>query len=255
MLPIKTLIKRIRRVVHDTDAITYDDDEVLDVINQGVRYIRRVIVDNKPEMLASKNVEGLLKAGERSIDMPYRPLSILYVRAGSDIASSEDIFSNDKIYHNYKMLFHNKDKIFTKETITKYRTKRIQEANISEVFGEIDRQGIPEVFFLTGEKTVNFYPAPQVDTYYEIMGIEDMDNLTVDDNTPLLNEFDDLLVEFANVRLSIENEYDVSADSQILSNIHSQIVNLLHIPPTGVSVQGYWNASLDRYGKPLQRTW
>lgn len=255
MLPVKTLMKRIRRVVHDVDAITYDDDEVLDVINQGVRYIRRVIVDNKPEMLANKNIEGLLKAGERSIDMPYRPLSILYVRAGSDIASSEDVFSTDKIYHNYKMLFHNKDKIFTKETITKYRTKRIQEANISEVFGELNRQGAPEVFFLTGDKTVNFYPVPQVDTFYEIMAIEDMDSLTINDTTPLLNEFDDLLVEFANVRLSIENEYDVSADSQILSNIHNQIVNLLHIPPTGVSVQGYWNASLDRYGKPLQRTW
>lgn len=255
MLPIKTLMKRIRRVVHDVDAITYDDDEILDVINQGIRYIRRVIADNKPEMLASKTVDGMIKAGERSIDMPYRPLMILYVRAGSDIASSEDVYSSDKIYHNYNLIYHNKNKIFSKETVTKYRTKRIPEGNIAEVYGDMSREGTPEIFFLSGNQTVNFYPAPALDTCYEIVAIEDMDNLTVNDTSPLLNEFDDLLVEFANVRLSIENEYDVSADGQIMSNMHGQIVKLLHIPPTGITVQGYWDNALDRYGKPCRRVW
>ena len=255
MLPIKTLMKRIRRVVHDVDAITYDDDEILDVINQGVRYIRRVIADNKPEMLAGKTVGGMIKAGERSIDMPYRPLLIVYVRAGSEVASSEEVFSSDKIYHNWNLIYHNKTKIFSKETIIKYRTHRIPEGNISEIYGDMSREGTPEVFYLSGDKTVNFYPAPRLDTYYEIMAVEDMDNLTAADTSPLLNEFDDLLVEFANVRLSIENEYDVSADGQIMSTIHSQIVKLLHIPPTGITVQGYWDAPLDLYGKPFRRVW
>ena len=90
---------------------------------------------------------------------------------------------------------------------------------------------------------------------YDILAVEDMDDLTINDSTPLLNEYEDLHVEFANVRLSVENEYDVSADSQIMSTIQAQIIRLLHIPPTGVTVQGYWGANLEQYGKPRRRMW
>jgi len=255
MLPVKTLIKRIRRVVHDTDAITYDDDEILAVVNQGVRYIRRTIADNRPEMLAGEVITGMVKAGERSIELPYRPMLLIYVRAGSEVASSEETYSSDKIYHNWNLIYHNKTKICSKQTIVKYRTRRIQEANISQIYGDMDREGEPEVYYLTGDKTVNFYPLPRVDMCYDILAVEDMDDLTINDSTPLLNEYDDLLVEFANVRLSVENEYDVSADSQIMSTIQSQILRLLHIPPTGVTVQGYWGANLEQYGKPRRRMW
>ena len=255
MLPVKTLIKRIRRVVHDTDAITYDDDEILAVINQGVRYIRRTIADNRPEMLAGEVITGMVKAGERSIELPYRPMLLIYVRAGSEVASSEETYSSDKIYHNWNLIYHNKTKICSKQTIVKYRTRRIQEANISQIYGDMDREGEPEVYYLTGDKTVNFYPLPRADMSYDILAVEDMDDLTINDSTPLLNEYDDLLVEFANVRLSVENEYDVSADSQIMSTIQSQILRLLHIPPTGVTVQGYWNANLEQYGKLRRRMW
>lgn len=255
MLPVKTLIKRIRRVVHDTDAITYDDDEILAVINQGVRYIRRIIADNRPELLASEVVTGIIKAGERSIELPNRPLIFLYVRAGSEIASSEETYSSDKIYHNYNLIYHNKTPIYSKKVTVKYRTRRISEANMSEIYGDMDRQGEPEVYYLSGSKTVNFYPVPRVDTSYDILVVDDMEELTADDTSPLLNEYDDLLVEFANLRLSIENEYDVSADSQVMNTIQSQVLRLLHIPPTGVTVQGYWGANLEQYGKPRRRMW
>lgn len=256
MLPIKTLIKRIRRVVHDTDAITYDDDEILAVINQGVRSIRRIIADNRPELLAGDVVSGMIKAGERSIELPHRPLLFLYVRAGSDVASREEITKSDKIYHNWNLIYHNKTPLFAeKEVNVKYRTRRIPEANMSEIYGDMDRQGEPEVYYLTGSKTVNFYPTPRADTSYDILVVEDMEELTADDTTPLLNEYDDLLVEFANLRLSIENEYDVSADSQIMNTMQAQVMRLLHIPPTGVTVQGYWGANLEQYGQPRRRMW
>ena len=255
MLQVKTLIKRIRRVVHDTDAITYDDDEILAVINQGVRYIRRTIADNKPEVLAGKAVTGIISAGERSIELPYRPLLLLYVRTGSEIASSTETFASDKIYHNYNLIYHNKTPLYSKTVVDKYRTRRISEANLSEIYGYLDRDGEPQVYYLTGERTVNLYPVPKGKTSYEILAVEDVEDLTLEDKTPLLNEYDDLLVEYANVRLSIENEYDVSADSQVMSTIHSQIIRLLHIPPTGVTVQGYWGPTLEQYGKPTRRVW
>lgn len=255
MLPVKTLIKRIRRVVHDTDAITYDDDEILAVINQGVRSIRRIIADNKPEMLTGKVIDGKLEAGTRSIELPYRPMLFIYVRAGSELVSSEEVYSSDKIYHNYNLIYHNKTPICTQKIVEKYRTRRVQEANISQIYGDMDREGEPQVYYVTGDRTVNFYPVPRQDTWYEILAVEDMEDLTMDDNTPLLNEYDDLIVEFANVRLSVENEYDVSADSQIMSTIQAQVMRLLHIPPTGITVQGYWGANLEQYGKPSRRMW
>lgn len=256
MLPIKTLIKRIRRVVHDVDAITYDDDEILVVINQGIRHIRRQIADNRPEMLTGETVSGLIDPGQRSLELPYRPMKILYVRIGDEIASSTEVNKSKKIYHNYDLIYKNHTPLYNRETVVKYRTLRVQEANISEIYGDMDREGTPQTYYLTGEKTVNVYPVPNRKTWYEILAIPDKDELGIDDNTPLLSDFDDLLLEYANVRLSITNEYDVSADSQVMSNINAQILKLLHIPPTGVTVQGYWGANLDLYGKqPARRMW
>lgn len=256
MLPIKTLIKRIRRVVHDTDAITYDDDEILAVVNQGVRSIRRIIADNRPEILAESVIKDMVKAGERSIELPYRPMMLLYVRTGTEVISSEETYQSDKIYHNYNLIYHNKTPIYaTKVVNTKYRTRKIQEANLSEIYGDMTREGTPEVYYLTGNKTVNLYPVPKEDTCYEILAVRDFEDLTLEDSTPLANEYDDLLVEFANVRLSVENEYDVSADSQIMSTMQAQIMRILHIPPTGVTVQGYWGPTMEQYGKPTRRRW
>lgn len=256
MLPIKTLMKRIRRVVHDTDAITYDDDEILVVINQGVRHIRRQIAENKPEMLTSEPFSGLLPAGERSVVLPFRPLMFVYVRMGDEVVFTEEVTHSDKIYHNYAPIYHNKTPICTLETIVKYRTLKVQEANLAEIYGDMSREGLPEVYYVTGEKTLNVYPVPRRDTWYEVLAVPDMDDLTAEDSTPLLCDFDDLLLEFANVRLSVLNEYDATADSQIMSSINSQIMRLLHIPPTGITVQSYWNSQIDRFGKqPVRRGW
>lgn len=256
MLPVKTLVKRIRRVVHDTDAITYDDEEILTVINEGVRHIRRQIADNKPEMLVKEPVSGLIQPGERSIELPYRPLTILYVRLGDEVVSSEEIYHSDKIYHNWNLIYKNHTPIFSKEVITKYRTLKVQEANLSEIYGDMNREGTPDAYYVTGEKTVNVYPLPRKETWYEILAIPDVEELGMEDSTPLLSDFDDLLLEFANVRLSITNEYDVSSDSQVMANINSQILKLLHIPPTGITVQSYWSPHIDMYGKqPTRRMW
>ena len=256
MLPVKTLVKRIRRVVHDTDAITYDDEEILTVINEGVRHIRRQIADNKPEMLVGEPVSGLMKPGERSIELPYRPLTFLYVRMGDEVVSSEEISHSKKIYHNWDLIYQNHTPIYNKETITKYRTLKVQEANLSEIYGDMNREGTPEVYYVTGEKTVNVYPLPRKETWYEILAISDVEELGMEDSTPLLSDFDDLLLEFANVRLSITNEYDVSSDSQVMSSINNQILRLLHIPPTGITVQSYWSPHIDMYGKqPARRMW
>ena len=70
--------------------------------------------------------------------------------------------------------------------------------------------------------------------------IDDFEELTLEDETPLLNDFDDFLIEYATMRLSIDNEYDATQEQQILSAIQSQIAQILSPPPAGTVVRGYW---------------
>ena len=254
MLPMKTLMKRVRRTVHDVDALTYDDEEIVDVLNAGINFVRRTIADTRPEFLAGDAVEGTLEAGERSMVLPYRPLVFLWVRAGDDVAKAEEKTNSQKIWHNYNQIYHNYGTlIYNRYMDTTYKTYKLPEVNMSQIHGNLDREGKPEVYYLSGAQTVNFYPVPSKTTKYDILAIADIEEIGIEDVSPLPTEYDDILVEYANLRLSIENEYDVSADSQVMSNIHSQILRLLHVPPAGVIVQGYWNRNLNRFGRPVNK--
>ena len=81
MLSVQTLARRIRHRLHDTDEITYSDEEILDCINCGVRFIRRIIARLRPALLMSE-MAGILTAGENSITLANRPTKIISVTAG-----------------------------------------------------------------------------------------------------------------------------------------------------------------------------
>ena len=81
MIPIKLAIKRIRGAIHDYQHINYSDEEILLVINAGVRFIRRTIADIQPEILMSE-FKGILQDGEDLIQLKNRPLTIIEVTAG-----------------------------------------------------------------------------------------------------------------------------------------------------------------------------
>lgn len=70
--------------------------------------------------------------------------------------------------------------------------------------------------------------------------IDDFTELRFEDKTPLLNDFDDFLLEFATMRLSVDNEFDATQEQQILSAIQAQIMQILSPPPVSVQVKGYW---------------
>ena len=63
MLSMRTLIGKIGVKIHDEERITYDDEEILDAINLGLRFVRRTIVDIQPEILMEEH-HGELEAGE-----------------------------------------------------------------------------------------------------------------------------------------------------------------------------------------------
>lgn len=255
MLPIATLVKRIRRMIHDPDSITYDDDEIVDTINNGIRFIRRTIADIRPEMLEADPVTGTLTAGTGRISLSTRPLKILCVRAGDEVKSSTELYYSQKVYHNRNLVFHNTTKIFSREIFTSYKTHAIDESSSMNITGDIDRTGNPEIFYLAGT-SINLYPVPQKDTFYHIQLINDISELSITDKSPLPNDFDDLLIEYANIRMSIENEYDVSQDSTVYSTIYQQIMNILHVPPTGIYSCSYWDSPTKPVGGyRRRRTW
>ena len=202
MLSVETLARRIRKRLHDNDKITYDDDEILDCINCGIRFIRRLIANMRPALLMSE-VEGVLPAGVKSITLENRPTKIICVLAGKP-------------------------------------KKALEETELAFAIHERDTEDEPREFYLTGTQTINFFPTPNSPTEYVIRTVDDIDELAWEDKSPLNNEFDDFLVEYVSVRLSVGNEYDMTQESQMMSNIMAQIQKILMPPPAGIIVKGFW---------------
>lgn len=245
MLPVTTLLRRIRTVVHDKDKITYGDEEIVDVINAAVHFIRRTIATNRPEFIA-KTKTGTLDVGENSIELEDRPLTFVRVLAGSRINTYRKYTTSAKIWHNYSAIYGNTQKVCSEVEETTYQQDLLTETNAAEIEFVPDSD-TPEVYYRTGWTGLSLYPIPREKTGYTVEYVPDIEELTTEDNSPLLTEFDDLIIEYAQIRLSIGNEYDVSQDQQVMGNIYSQILDLLHIPPCGETVDGYWDAPVRRY--------
>ena len=67
------------------------------------------------------------------------------------------------------------------------------------------------------------YHSTERPTKYTVITVDDIEELSLDDNSLLNTDFDNFLIEYANIRLSIENEYEVSQEQQVMANIYSQI--------------------------------
>ena len=115
---------------------------------------------------------------------------------------------------------------------------KLNETNLQHVGGKLT--GRPKYFYRTGLQSLRVYPPPRVATTFTIRFVEDINELRLEDTTPLLNEFDDFLIEYAAYRLALTEEFDMTQEQQIIANIHQQIANLLASPPAGTVVHGYW---------------
>lgn len=248
MLSVQTLARRIRTRLHDTDKITYDDAEILDCINNGVRFIRRTIASIRPALLMSET-EGILEAGTKSITLEKRPTKIINVTAGDQISKTETFYTGKKIYHDWDKIWHNNRPIYNKQVINTYSEKSLHKTEMAFIVPrKSDYSGTPHEFFLTGSQTINFFPIPNAPTKYTIRTVDDIDELNWEDKSPLNNEFDDFLVEYAAIRLSVGNEYDMTQESQLMANIAAQIQQIIMPPPAGILTQGYWYSCRSKAG-------
>lgn len=202
MLSVQTLARRIRARLHDKDEITYDDEDILDCINNGVRFFRRVIANLRPALLMTEH-SGVLPQGVKSITLEVRPTKIVNITAGTP-------------------------------------EKYLYETEMASSIYKKPANGDPEEFFLTGTQTINFYPTPDKATPYTIRTIDDIAELAWEDDSPLLTEFDDLLVEYAAIRLAVGNEFDMTQEVQLLASVVAQIQQILTPPPAGFVMESYW---------------
>ena len=239
LLAIKTVVKRIRSAIHDWQHINYSDAEILLVINAGLRFIRRTIADIQPEILMSE-LKGMLQGGEDTILLEKNPLTIIEVTAGDKIISSVEVDNSPKIFNNLDLIYDNQTPIYGKQIIKTFAEKKLQETNLQHLRNKNFQSEHARYFYRVGLKTLKLFPIPKNETAYTVRTIDDFEELTLEDETPLLNDFDDFLIEYATMRLSIDNEYDATQEQQILSAIQSQIAQILSPPPAGTVVRGYW---------------
>lgn len=210
MLAVEELIKRVRILVHDEQETGYDDIAILNCLNAGSRFLRRMILQLKPELL-SNVTKGNLNTNENIIELDFIPVKIVDIRING---------------------------------------KRIIYKSRADILN-MDKHGFPYVYFITGLKTINLYPIPDKPINYEILAVEDIKEMTLsdDDNgkSPFPNEFDDMLIEYALIRLSMGNEFDMSQEMSVMSQIVAQLENILRERDTVYVISGYYDSLPDDY--------
>ena len=246
MLPVSTIVRRIRMRLHDLDNITYSDEGILDALNMALRFVRRCIADIRPSLLIETH-EGMIEAGTRSIELPFRPLKVLHITVGDNIIKSETIDNSESVFQNYKDPWHNPTPIYTLKQVDTYREAGLNQTELAHVVkDDNDITGEPKEFYITGSKTIHFVPIPERKIKYSIMYVPDFEELTIEDKSPLLTDFDDFLVEYASIRLNISNEFDMTQEQAMMNSIYQQIQKMLVAPPVGFVANGYWQRRRSR---------
>lgn len=201
MISVKDMITRIRAETHDHQMAGFQDWEILMYINDGLRFIRRQIMDIYPSYLADIDMEGEIGEGENMLFL-YKPVSsIIEVRIDGRI-------------------------------IDRINPRTIKDSR---------KQGKPGFYYLKGTQTIKLWPVADKAYEYSIVAVGDIEKLTIDDETPLPNELDDFVQEYAIYRMSMTNEFDMSQENNIMANIVQQLMAMLrdYMPP-GVQLRSYW---------------
>lgn len=203
-MTVREIIERIRNSTHDWQEVSYTDEVLLGYINDGYRLMRRTIADIAPLTLA-ETIVGKIEADEEGI-IP-------------DTVTFED-----------------KIAAFIDVTVDGHKLKQVNWADVQD----LPDGGRTQYFYAVGFNEVSFYPPPG-ECSYRFMVIKDTTLLTKDDESPLPEDLNDFLFEYASARASISNEFDISQEMTLIGNIVSQIEAYLHRrSPSHITIDGYW---------------
>ena len=200
-MEIRDVIERIRIKITDENAYRFTDDNIVLIINDAVRLIRNVFIDEMPEMMCEPKVTGTLAGGENAVKLPFIPVRYIDVRC---------------------------------------KGRRL---HLSARHGIADTEAIggPALFVPTGVDSIEVYPIPDSNSKYEILAIKAAEELDIDAALPFPDDFCDEVIEYTATRLSLIDEFDQSAETQLISTINNNVASKLQrYAPKEHTVKGYY---------------
>lgn len=189
MIEIKSLIARLRRTLKDEDENSFTDDELLDYISDAITFVRRAIIAVNPEYIAVPVAEGELESSENEVTLSGSMEQLVDVRIDGAKIKRENINAIE---------------------------------NTREV-GQVNK------YCLLNRKRVLFFPLPQEPCSYEIVGIKQQSEITMDDSTPYNNDIDPLIFEYAVIRAGMGDMFQMSQEMSIMTNIVDQVVSIVRM--------------------------
>lgn len=103
------------------------------------------------------------------------------------------------------------------------------------------QSGEPRRYYLTGRQTLCFYPVPTRSVSYRVRLISDAPRLTLDGQSSLPSDLDDFLIEYARIRLSLDKEFNLPQETQLLEQLRAKVQEyVIRIEEPQTVVRGYW---------------
>ena len=203
--PVTEIIDRVRMNVSDYEQeVGFTDTELTGWVNAANRFLRRIVLANKPRLLASAPITGTLAAGTNKATLNVMPMRIISVRIDG-------------------------------KTIVPVSPDTIE---------DLTDTGTPTKYYLLGLYDIMLHPVPDKQVSYSITIVPENTSLTLESSLPLPNDFDDAIIEYTTIRAQLRNEFDMSQELSIMSTVVEQITSMLRaIEPKRGVVAGYYGGA------------
>lgn len=201
MISVETLLDKLRRTLKDEDKNSYTDEELIDYIEAGIAFVRRIIISENPEYIATGIARGTIPAGVNNLDLPVS-CYVYDVRVDG---------------------------------------KRITRENLLNI-RDINETGDIKKYVLLNGREMLFFPVPQKDQEYKVMGVYDQPRLSPTSNTPFNSDIDNLIFEYVILRAGMGDQFQMSQETQLMQVVAQQVEHLLNIynQCEQGQVQGYY---------------
>ena len=182
-MTIKTIINNIRLRINDEDKYRWSNEQVLTIVNEAVRFIRNVFVEEMPMMVSEDLLGIILKKGENVVTVPFDVIKYIDVRCDGRPLHAETM-------HYLK---------------------------------DITQEGTPEVFVPYKKNVFAVYPIPQEEVKCTILAVGASVDLVEGDELPFQSDYSDCVIEYVAMRMSMIDEFDQSVEAQLLGEIRNHI--------------------------------
>ena len=202
-MKIKTVIENVRLKINDTDKFRFLDYDILNVVNDGIRFIRNIFLDQYPDLLVDDVLFGTLETEENQIELPFIPARYVDVRVNGE---------------------------------------RLRGAILQDI-DDLLAMGQPKKYCIVGKGKIRVFPIPKEYSKYSVVAVPVAQDVGLDDESPFLDDFNDCLVEFVALRLSMIDEFDQSQETTLLQQISNNVITKIQKinAPTVETVRGYYD--------------